>query len=200
MSNISVRVIQHPELKYISPLKCRFCTHSQIFVRWFLLLCVRVQPHNVFPPCQLRSVCCRALRSHSLKASWVIECLSEIPACPSSFISHAAGLMLSSQTLIGCGCLHVLTVCLRYLQCRCAQTAQAELKHINHSRWLQLNYKDTQFLFCLIMLGLLEHAYRWCCVSTEPPLICLTTRRPYRCWVLLLLQGNEEITALFTFN
>lgn len=101
-------------------------------------------------PCQLQSVYCYALWSHSLKASWVIECLSGISSCPSSFISYAAGLLSSSDT---CECLHMLTACLCYLQC--TQTARAELKHINHSRCLQLNYKDTQFLLCLIMRGLL---------------------------------------------
>lgn len=99
-----------------------------------------------------------------------------------------------------CECLHMLTVCLFYLQCCCTQTAWAELKHINHSRRLQLNYKDTRFLFFLIMRRLLQHAY-WCCfVSTEPPPICSTAQRPHRCWALLLLQGDEGMTALFTFN
>lgn len=155
MSNISVRAIQHQELKYIFAHKHRFCTHSQFFVKWFLFV-----EHSCIAPqyvtlCQLQSVYCYALWSQSLKVSQVIECLSEISACPSSSISHAAGLLLSSDTFIYCECLQMLTVCLCYLQCCCTQTAQAELKHINHSQCFQLNYKDTQFLFCLIMHRLL---------------------------------------------
>lgn len=151
-------------------------------------------------PCQLQSARCYALWSRGLKASWVIECLSEISACPSPTISYAAGLLLGPDTFIRCEHLHMLTPCLCYLQCCCTQTARAELKHINRSQWLQLDYKDTQFLFCLIMRGLLWHAHRRCCGSTEPPLICSTTWRPCTCWVLSLLQRKWRNYCIIHFQ
>lgn len=91
--------------------------------------------------CQHKYVNCYAVVPQP-KASLPIECSSEISVCPSSFISHAAWLLLSSdETFIQSECQHMLTGCLCYLQCCCTQAALAELKHINHSRCLQLNYK-----------------------------------------------------------
>lgn len=73
---------------------------------------------------------------------------------PRAFISRAAGLPLSErprERLAFADCVFVLPAALSR-----AQTAQAELEHINHScrRRRQLNYKDTQFLLRLIMRGL----------------------------------------------
>lgn len=209
MSNISVRAIQYPKQtyiyinslcldahvckcikRYIYPLKHRLIDlYTAIFLLNDSFCCSLLQLHNMLRHASCNLCTAMLCDPTAVKHHGLLSVCLEISTCPSSLISYAAGLLLSSDTFVQCDRLHMLTVCLCYLQCRCTQTARAELKHINHSRCLQLNYKDTQFLFC-----------RWCCVSTEPPLICLTTRRPHRCWVLLLLQGNEETTALFTFN
>ena len=135
---ISAKKMQYPWLIYIST-QAQSCYAQPIFVKLIVFVVHSCRtPQYVL----LRQL---LLEHHGLLS----VCLTS--ACPSSSISSPA----VALTYLPTRCLSVLTVRLCNLQCRPTQTAQAELKHINHSQCLQLDYKDTQSLFCLIMHKLL---------------------------------------------
>lgn len=97
--------------------------------------------------CTLQRFCHPAVLKHHALSS---VCLRYRPASR-AFISCTAELPLSEhprELLAYADCVFVLPAALLW-----AQTALAELEHINHSccHRCQLNYKDTQFLLRLIM-------------------------------------------------
>lgn len=135
-----------------------------------------------------------------LKLHWLSSvCLRYRPA-PCAFISCTAELPLSErprELLAYADCVFVLPAALSW-----AQTAPAELEHINHSRChrCQLNYKDTQFLLRLIMCRLSQRNSTGRLLALAPP-ICLTTGKAAQMLpCFLLLKGGGEVTVLFTFN
>lgn len=115
------------------------------------LHCPTMCPATAAAICVLPRFCRPAVLKHHGLSS---VCLRYRPA-PRAFISRAAAPPLSErprERLAYADCVFVLPAALSR-----AQTAQAGLEHINHSRRRrrrQLNYKDTQFLLRLIMCGL----------------------------------------------
>lgn len=138
--NAASQLIYRLCLLAISPL-------SRLSFGCLLLTSSTICPATAASICALPGFCYPAVLKHHGLSSGCLRYRS----ASRTFISCTAKLPLSERPreLLACAdCVFVLPAALSW-----AQTAPAELEHINHSRChhCQLNYKDTQFLLRLIM-------------------------------------------------
>lgn len=140
MFNTSVRVIQYVELKYI----CILSGTS------FVLSCFLLSDH---------SFCCAPLHSPTLCYSASCILCTAMLDDPTALKHHGyLSVCLRNQPsplLVFAMSVCLCWLCLWYLCCSWAQTARADVKHINRLHRPQLNYKDTQFSCALFMHSLL---------------------------------------------